>query len=171
MKKRYLLITLFAIVSCSTSKNFNETIEIKTLKRPSFEVKYMNNWFIGKVKGKDTISAVVISKWNRSFSPSLIVESDYFNLKKDVSLKELVRIIIENDKHLRNDIELKFRVSKNYIEAIGIWKYGKSTRKKKIRYYKHNNSILKAVYSSSVKHFNENEKEKKLFFGSLKFKN
>ena len=77
MKKRYLLITLFAIVSCSTSKNFNETIEIKTLKRPSFEVKYMNNWFIGKVKGKDTISAVVISKWNRSFSPSLIVESDW----------------------------------------------------------------------------------------------
>ncbi|WP_347173429.1 hypothetical protein [Polaribacter uvawellassae] len=169
MKKIFLLLILLTIVSCTASKKIIETPVIKTLKRPGFEVKHMSNWFVGKVRGKDTIKVVLISKREKSYSPFFIVESNYFILEKDLSSKELLRFILENDSQLRNDKELKFRVSKNYIEAIGIWKQGKSFRKKKIRYYKLNNSIFRAEYSSSIKHFDENEKEKKLFFGSLKF--
>ena len=99
------------------------------------------------------------------------IEPDYFLLKKDLSLIEIESILIKKDKLLKNNRVLKSRVTNNFIELTGVWGYSiKNKRKRIIRYYKKGKSIFKAVYDNHVNYFEKYEKERKLFFGSIKFK-
>jgi hypothetical protein len=145
-------------------------LNIFTITKPTFQVKFIKGWEITNVKGYGFLNSIVFYKKGKRDAPSFQVESDFFKLKKEMSLKELEAVIIEKDEFLKNFQTLKSRVTNNFIELTGVWNYNGDKRKKTIRYYKKGKAIFKAVYGNSVAFFDKYNKEKKLFFGSLKFK-
>lgn len=145
--------------------------KIRTYVWPKFQVKFVTKWEISFVKGRNAYQSALFYKRNKEYIAMFSIEPDYFLLKKDVSLIEIESIIIKKDKSLRNHRELKSRVTNNFIELTGVWVYSTNNKRKRIiRYYKKGKSIFKVVYNNHVNYFDTYEKERKLFFGSIKFK-
>ena len=166
------VISSFKMVS-----KFKDGPFIRIYNKPKFQVKFLSNWDVTKVKSSNWLNSIVFlkkSKYGGAVqyieSPVFTIESDYFILKQDVSLKQLELIILKMDKSLGNNEKLKSRIKEKFIEFNGVWKdYKRNKRKKTIRYFKHNNSVIKVTYNARVEDYNDFLKEKKLFFGSLKF--
>ena len=158
--------------------NFKKDPYIRVFNKPKFQVKFLSNWDVTKVKSNNWLNSIVFFKKAKyggavSYieSPVFTIQSDYFVLTQDVSLKQLEMIILKMDKSLGNNIQLKSRITEKFIEITGIWKdYKRNKRKKTIRYFKHKNSVIKVIYDARLKEYNNFLKEKKLFFGSIKFK-
>ena len=163
--------------SFKSLKKINPNPSIKKFVKPTFQVSFMSDWDITKIKHSSWLKSLVFYKKGRysggvSYieSPIFSIESDYFTLKEEMSLKQLEFIILKNDKTLRDNISLKSRVTKKFIEVSGVWKdYRKNKKRKTIRYFKHNKSIIKVTYNVKIDQYNDFVKEKNLFFGSLKF--
>jgi hypothetical protein len=147
--------------------------------RHDFQVMFMSNWDVTKIKNSTWYNSIAFyrkGKYSGAVSyidsPIFSIESKYFKLKKDITLKQLEYIILNQDKALRNNVSLKSRVTKSFIEVNGVWKdYRKNRKRKTIRYFKHNNFVIKAIFNAKVKVFDDYLKEKNLFFGSIKFNN
>jgi hypothetical protein len=145
----------------------------------NFQLMFISNWDVTKIKNSTWYNSIVFFKKGKNTgaasyieSPIFSIEANYFQLKKEATLKELESLILKQDKSLRNSLTLKSRVAKDFIEIDGVWKdYQKIRRRKTIRYFKHNKSIIKAIYNVKVKEYEDYIKEKNLFFGSIKFNN
>lgn len=167
------------ISSFKKIREFKKDPYIRVYSKPKFQVKFLSNWDVTKVKSRSWINSIVFFKKAKyggavSYieSPVFTIEADYFILKQELSLNQLELIILKMDKSLRGNEKLKSRITEKYIEFNGVWKdYKRNKRKKTIRYFKHNNSIIKVTYNARVEDYDDFLKEKKLFFGSLKFKN
>ena len=165
------------ISSFKRKKNFRKDPYIRIFSKPKFQVKFLSNWDVTKVKSRNWLNSIVFYKKPKyggavSYieSPVFTIESDYYLIKEDLSLKQLELIILKMDKSLRGGENLKSRITEKFIEITGVWKdYKRNKRKKIVRYFKHNNSIFKVVYDANLREFDAYLKEKKLFFGSLKF--
>ena len=165
------------ISSFKILNSFKKDPYLRKYIKPKFQVDFLSDWDVTKIKSSNWLTSIVFYKKGKyagavSYidSPIFSIESDYFILKDDLSLHQLELIILKMDKSLRNNIELKSRITTNFIEMVGVWKdYKRNKRKKTIRYFKHNNSVIKVTYNVKIDEYNDFLKEKKLFFGSLKF--
>lgn len=165
------------ISSFKKKKDFKKDPYIRIFSKPKFQVKFLSNWDVTKIKGKNWLNSLIFYKKAKyggavSYieSPVFTIESDYYIIKEDLSLIQLELIILKMDKSLRGNENLKSRITEKFIEITGVWKdYKRNKRKKTIRYFKHNNSIFKVVYDANLREYDDYLKEKKLFFGSLKF--
>jgi len=152
---------------------------LRTFMRQNFQVKFMSDWDITKMKNSTWYNSIVFYKKGKysgavSYvdSPIFSVEANYFKLKENVSLEQLEMLILTQDKALRNNFTLRSRVTKDFIEMNGVWKDYRNNRKRKtIRYFKHNKAVIKVTYNTNAEVFEDYLKEKNLFFGSLKFYN